>query len=627
MPRRDGLRERRWDVRVRTVLLLAFLVVVAALAVLGGWSAWWLHGLGGASRRIIADNYASVVAAQRMKESLERLDSAALFRLLGRDDRARAQAAEHRGRFEASFQRAAANVTEPGESALVGRIRTERADYLAHLEAFMSAAPAAPDAYFTALEPRFDRLRGELDRLLALNQDAMQAKSRAAEAVARRYVWQAFVLAGVLVVGSTVVAAQLSRRLVEPLAALTATADRLSSGALETVAPEVDSPREVRDLARSFNRMQTRLRELRQSDLGRLRAAQQLSDAAIDSLYDPVIVTDVEGRLTRVNRAATDVFGSDTAMVGRPADDIGAGTEIGAAVRQVIASGQPAGGDAAGVTRLSTSAGDRDYRVRATPLRDDAGTVMGSVTLLEDVTHLREVDRDEVGLDAVASHELRTPLTAVRMALPLLIEPGAEPLTVRQRRLVDLYQHHVDRLQHLMAELLDVGRLESGRASPVLADVGVAPLVAAVVESMGAAASRRGVVLRTTVAAGLPALRADRSQLERVLVNLVDNALKATPGGGTVTLAAEPQADHVALSVRDTGRGIAADDLPRLFERFSRAPDAPDGGAGLGLFIARRIVEAHGGRIWALSEPGRGALFSFTIPSVPSGPDSRVVPA
>src|SRR5689334_21160947 len=216
-----------------------------------------------------------------MKESLERLDSAALFQLLGHDARARTQLAEHRARFDASFRQAAANITEPGEAALVGRIGAERLDYEAHLDAFMSGPRRTAADYFATLQPRFDALRAELDRLLALNQEAMQEKSRAADAVARTYAWRAFVLAAVLVVGSTIVAAQLARRLVDPLSALTSAADRLSSGVLDASAPVVDSPREVHELARSFNRMQERLRELRQSDLGRLRAAQQLSDAAI----------------------------------------------------------------------------------------------------------------------------------------------------------------------------------------------------------------------------------------------------------------------------------------------------------------------------------------------------------
>jgi signal transduction histidine kinase len=174
-----------------------------------------------------------------------------------------------------------------------------------------------------------------------------------------------------------------------------------------------------------------------------------------------------------------------------------------------------------------------------------------------------------------------------------------------------------------MQALLDVGRLEAGREQPVLAEVPAGDLVDGVVQALAGAAGRRGVALRGAVAAGLPPVAVDRSQLDRVLTNLVDNALRATAAGGTVTVAARADGDRVVFSVEDTGSGIRPEVLPRLFEKFSRAPGAPGDGAGLGLYIARRIVEAHGGRIWARSEPGRGTVFSFSLPRRPVAPDAQ----
>ena len=184
-----------------------------------------------------------------------------------------------------------------------------------------------------------------------------------------------------------------------------------------------------------------------------------------------MIVTDVGGHVTRVNRAAVEAFGPETAAVGRPIADLGGG-ELSDLVREAIASGRPAAEDAsAGVQRLTTTGGAREYRLRTTPLRGGGDAVEGSVTLLEDVTHLREIDRVKSEFIAVASHELRTPLTSLTMALPLLLEPDAGPLTDRQRQLLELCRHHAERLQRLMRALLDVGRLEAGREEPVLAEV------------------------------------------------------------------------------------------------------------------------------------------------------------
>src|ERR1700675_4862576 len=206
---------------LRTKLLLSYLVFVAALVVLGGWSAWRLREMGSVSRRIIANNYDSVVAAQDMKESLERQDSAALFALLGQHERVRVQLREHRQRFNAAFEKAAHNITEPGESELIESIRHDRDTYSHLFDAFLAAlaplpvgahveagAPADTEraAYFTRLEPVFNQFRARCDSLLHLNQEAMLAKSKAAAGVAQRWFLTTLVMAGSLVVAGLALA-------------------------------------------------------------------------------------------------------------------------------------------------------------------------------------------------------------------------------------------------------------------------------------------------------------------------------------------------------------------------------------------------------------------------------------
>ncbi|RPI50045.1 MAG: hypothetical protein EHM55_22370, partial [Acidobacteria bacterium] len=154
---------------LRAKLLATYLVFVAALAALGAWSAWRLEQAGAVSQRILSENYESVVAAQSMKESLERQDSAALFAELGRTDRAQRQLEEHRRRFDEAFDRAAGNITEPGEREIIDDIRRARDEYY---RAFDEHAE-----YFARIEPGFDALRADVDRLLQLNQAAMLRKS------------------------------------------------------------------------------------------------------------------------------------------------------------------------------------------------------------------------------------------------------------------------------------------------------------------------------------------------------------------------------------------------------------------------------------------------------------------
>ena len=249
-----------------------------------------------------------------MKESLERQDSAGLFVLLDRWDRAELQLREHRARFDAAYGRAAANITEPGEAEVVQAIGRNRDDYYRRFDRFLLDARGngatgqrlsrpAVDEYFRQLEPLFTELRGNCDRLLTLNQNAMRRKAAEASTLARRWFLTTLATAFALVVGGIAFAILLSNSIVRPVRQLTDATSRVAAGDLDTVV-DVRSGDELGVLATQFNEMAGRIRQLRQSDLGKILVAQQTAEAAVDSLYDPVIVTDAEGRVQRINRAA-----------------------------------------------------------------------------------------------------------------------------------------------------------------------------------------------------------------------------------------------------------------------------------------------------------------------------------
>src|SRR4051812_31220281 len=380
---------------LRTKLLLGYLVFVAALVVLGAWSAWRLREMGGVSRRIISNNYDSVVAAEEMKESLERQDSAALFALLGAREKSLAQLREHRAQFDAALQKAAHNITETGEAEAIAAIRLDREEYDRLSDALLadtSAAPATPpggentaardDAdYFTKLEPQFNRLRADCDRVLQLNQKAMLAKSEAAANVAERWFLMTLLIAATLVLFGLALAFFLANRITKPLRQLMATTARMAGGDLNAQV-EVDSHDEMGALAREYNRMAERLRQLRESDLGQLIVAQQTTEAAIDSLYDPVLVTDAEGRVTKLNRAAEEVFGPETGYAGRHIEEVARDSRIAVAVAEALRSQRPvAAEDATAVLPLRVDGLERAFRLRTAPMRGAAGSLVGAVTL------------------------------------------------------------------------------------------------------------------------------------------------------------------------------------------------------------------------------------------------------
>jgi PAS domain S-box-containing protein len=600
---------------LRNKLLLGYAGFVLALGLLGAWSARTLSQMSAVSGRIIAENYDSVVAAQDMKESLERQDSAALFDLQGQQDRARRQATEHRGRFDAALATASANITEPGEREAVEAIRLGRDEYYRRFDAFANASGDRTAAYFQLLEPQFNEVRAASDRLLRLNQEAMRRKADAASRIAKRWFFVTLALAIVLMAAGVAIELSLSKAIVGPVAQLTAATTRLASGDLDTPAVPVRSADEIGTLAASFNRMADKLRELRRSDMGKLLVAQQTTEAVIDSLFDPVIVADGAGLVTRVNPAAERLFGARAGALGKPIDAVTRDARIAQSVADVLRSQAPAASeDAAATLPWAVDGARRAFRIRSTPMKDVDARLAGVVTLLEDVTHLSEVSRLKSEFIAAASHELRTPLTSAQMGIHLLLEGAAGPLDERQRDILQVCREDTTRLDRLMRELLDLSKIESGAVTPQMAPMRPAKLLSEAVDPLRLQAEAKGVRFDVDAPPDLPQVAVDRGQIERVLGNLVTNALRATLEGGTITVAAVRRGAEVAMSVADTGSGIPREYLSTIFEPFVQVPHASAGGAGLGLTISRRIVEGHGGRLSVQSEPGRGSTFTFTVP-------------
>ncbi|HEV2592086.1 MAG TPA: ATP-binding protein [Gaiellaceae bacterium] len=228
------------------------------------------------------------------------------------------------------------------------------------------------------------------------------------------------------------------------------------------------------------------------------------------------------------------------------------------------------------------------------------------------LVQLRQLDRMKDEFLSLVSHELRTPLTSIRGYVELL--PEDAPLSPTQSRFVEVIQRNVTRLATLVEDLLFVARLDEGRVQLTEASVDVAELLRQAADTAQPMATGRNVGL-TVDARPVPAVRADRERLAQMIDNLVANAVKFTPEGGTVTLRAHDGDGQVHVEIADTGIGIPPDELERLFERFFRASTAREEmpGTGLGLAISQSIAEAHGTRLEVESEVGRGTTFSFSL--------------
>jgi two-component system, OmpR family, phosphate regulon sensor histidine kinase PhoR len=323
--------------------------------------------------------------------------------------------------------------------------------------------------------------------------------------------------------------------------------------------------------------------------------------ALVDEIGEAVVIADETGHIERSNVAAESLFGAD--LVGRPIVEVVRDHEILDAIRNARADGD---------TVVHVERSDPARFQRAVTRRLGNRRVL---LVVQDLTAMRRLETVRKDFVANVSHELRTPLASLK-AMAEALESGGIADRGVALDFIRRMRGEIDGLTELVEDLLVLGRVESGRERFIIEPTRPVELMDRAADRIRPLAERAGVRLVVDAPADVPAVAADRDRVGQVFANLLHNATRHTPPGGEIRMTATPGDDVVRFSVRDTGDGIAAGDLDRIFERFYKGDKSrASGGTGLGLSIARHIVEAHGGSIEAASEgPGRGATFTFTLP-------------
>jgi signal transduction histidine kinase len=390
---------------------------------------------------------------------------------------------------------------------------------------------------------------------------------------------------------------------------LTESAQQLGEGNLDQHVP-VQSTDEVGQLAEAFNKMAAKLRAYRQSTTEKIVQAQQTTESALRAFPDPILVFSPEKEIQLQNVAAEQFL----KQIGGNIDSLGT---LSSCIDQSLkgaADFQPTSFDKAILINIEGS--EKFFLPRVLAMRNDAGIPVGVVVVLQDVTRFRVADDVKTNLIATVSHELKTPLTSIQLAIYLLLDEKVGALTPKQAGLLIAARNNSDRLFEMIEDLLDLARFEGGAALIEKKPIACRQLVDEVAKREKELIVSRGLELKVEAEPNLPNVEVSRARIDQVFSNFISNAVKYSPPGSTVTLSARrDDAKNVRFSVKDEGTGVSKELRRRIFDKFFRAPESGDEGAGLGLSIAREIVLAHGGNIGVESEKGKGSEFFFTLPA------------
>jgi two-component system, OmpR family, phosphate regulon sensor histidine kinase PhoR len=407
----------------------------------------------------------------------------------------------------------------------------------------------------------------------------------------------------------------LARSLTKPLSDM-ATAARQLAGGNYSVRIQTSSRDEVGLLAATLNHMTDELR----SKIEELSEDRAQLLAMLTSMVEGVMVLDYKGRILQVNPALERMFGVTRAETrGRPSLEVFGHSELNALVSSVLATrtGQK--------DEIILTPSGRCLDVEASVAGGEQDNEACAVLVFHDITELRRLENIRKDFVANVSHELRTPLTSIKGYVEALLDGGKDdPET--SVRFLEIILKQSDRLNLILEDLLQLSKIESGQLQFKKEPLHIGSVIERTIAMIKPLAEKKQHRLRSQVAADLPLISGDEERLVQVLANLLDNAIKYTPEGGQITVAArrispsraEAPRTSIELTVTDTGIGIPEQDRPRVFERFYRVDKARSrelGGTGLGLAIVRHIVEGHGGQVWVEGNMPTGSRFIVRLPA------------
>ncbi len=397
---------------------------------------------------------------------------------------------------------------------------------------------------------------------------------------------------------------KLTSGIIRPLEKMTETAGKISEGDLSQRIPVRRYSSEIENLARMFNHMASELEE----KMSEISKEKNRIEAILESMVDGVIATDKNGRISLINPAAKEIFNIEQDIKGKELISSLFSHRIDMYLEEALNSKES-------ISREIIYQNRDKKIIQATfiPLLDEEEEVNGGVIVLTDITELRKLETVRNDFVANVSHELRTPLTSIVGYLDTLLESDIENPELRNKFL-NIIKEETDRLSILIKDLLNLSQIES--KSFDLKPENFKDVFDKVYNLLKDSAEKKDININLDIEEGLPPVYMVKQQIEQVLINLIDNAVKYTSEGGEIDIEMKKVNDKVCFSVEDNGMGIPEEDQERIFERFYRVDKARSrelGGTGIGLSIVRNIIKQHGSKIKVESKEGEGSKFSFNL--------------
>ena len=602
---------------LKSKVSLIYLCLVLITAIVGSASVINLYQLSKSINGLMTANYKSISAVNNMLEANERQDSAVLIYINIDSQKGIDIFSENNSIFENEFNVESHNITEPGEGNLVKNID---AYYSQFMKSFLElqeirttqGVDKAINYYDQIITPEFKKLKQELKTLSQLNEKAMFNSKNNANLNSLRSMYIILILTSIAIIGGFLASRFFTNRFLMPIYSLTETIKLVRAGDINQQAA-ITSKDEAGELAVEFNNMTKRLQQFEKSALGSLMSEKNRFIAVVKNISDPLLVMDNSYKISILNKACETFFNIvEEKSLNKHFLEVIRNGELFDYISGEFISDEERKEK---IIKIKYDAGEYYLNVVVTPVKDLENNLTGMIVLFQNVTALKKLENIRTDFIATISHEFKTPLTSIMMGADLLLNEGIGILNSEQKSITSALKEDCERLSTLVSDILELTKIESDKAIFKIEPCSIVGIIENTYKQFNPIAEQKSVDLEFDANEDLPPVSADFEKITWVLNNLVSNALKYTNAGDDILISASVINNIMQVSVKDTGIGIPDEYKDNIFDKFFQVKgnDLEIRGTGLGLSVAKEIIQAHGGKIWCESKLDLGSTFSFTL--------------
>ncbi len=602
---------------LRAKILTGYIVVIIIMICVMIWSLYNFNRLNESFRAIIVQNYSSIVAADNMVRSLDNQING-LFLIFSHEDQAKGNSVFNSAKqsFYFWFDKAREAANTPTETAILDTLNDQYRVYLNEINYLINFPTNYPsnieheDQYSKAIE-LISVIKNRCYQLFETNHNFIKRAEESVQSITRIAAFTMLFLAILGTVLSLVFSTKFSEFIVKPVKDLTKSVKHISAGNFDQVIQSNDSD-EIGILADEFNSMVGRLKRYEKLNINTLLYEKRKSEIIIESINDPVLMVDSDLHILLANKAFNSEFAaprSEQTMLNEVIKD----NKVYEDIKAYISGNET--DDQENIFQTHDSEGAlRYYKLRYSSINLPENDINAALIVFSDITQYEELDRLKSEFVAKVSHELKTPLTSMGMAVGILGDEVVGGLSDKQKELILSMREDYNRLNKLVKEILELSRIESGGIQLEFKLTDVGQLLKECIKTFSLQCKEKNIKLHYISNGDIPLISADYDYLSRAVGNFIGNSIKFINKGGEINLSAEPKDSNLIISIADNGPGINPEYLDKIFDKFVQVSGSKPGSVGLGLTIAKEIIELHKGTINVWSKPGQGSKFEITIP-------------